>query len=417
MRKIPRWAFSLGSILVLGLIGWNLGAARLLDDLNLPSLLSSSEPGFAETEARKQSRVQSSANFRLAEAELRRIIQSVDATGSVTPVALFAVGSQVSGQIKEVYADFNSEVTRGQPLALIDPLSFQINVDQAEATVGVARAGVDKAEVLLRDAEADLERKTALASNGSGTKAEAAKALANRDLAQTQRDDAFFSLKGAEAALRQARTDLERTVIRSPDDGTVIVKAVEVGTNVAVSLQAPILFTIAKDLQQMQINMAIPEAEIGRIRVGQQVDFTVDSYPGRPFQGAITQIRKQPQSTQNVVSYTVIATAPNPELLLLPGMTATAKIIIAAPDPRLAVPTAALRFRPQGVARSPGARLFVERDGEAMAIAVIAGASDESFTAIEAEGINPGDLVITGLAGNGSDGPAESGGSVLSIFK
>ncbi|MFN7089210.1 MAG: efflux RND transporter periplasmic adaptor subunit [Allorhizobium sp.] len=417
MRTIPRWAFLLGAILVLGLIGWKLGGAGLLSDLEIRSLLSWSEPHFTEAEARKEPRVQSSANFRLAEVELRRIIQSVDATGSVAPVALFAVGSQVSGQIKEVYADFNSEVVKDEPLALIDPLSFEIAVDQAEATVGVARAGVAKAEVLLQDAEADLERKSTLSRNGSAPKADVVKAQAARDLAQTQRDDAFYSLKGAEAALRQARTDLERTIIRSPDDGTVIVKAVEVGTNVAVSLQAPILFTIAKDLQQMQINMAIPEAEIGRIRAGQQVDFTVDSYQSRPFQGAITQIRKQPQSAQNVVSYTVIATAPNPELLLLPGMTATAKIIIAAPDPKPAVPTAALRFRPPGVARSSGARLFVERNGEAIAVPVIAGASDEAFTAIEGDGLNPGDLVITGLAGSGDEPPAEGGRSVLSIFR
>ncbi|QFI69274.1 Macrolide-specific efflux protein MacA [Sinorhizobium alkalisoli] len=338
------------------------------------------------------------ASYRIAAVERRQIVESVQVTGSVVPVALVSVSSQVSGQIKEIYADFNGEVSRGDAIALIDPLSFEIAVEQAEAQVGIARAGVQKAEVALRDAEADLERKHALAINGTGSKLEESKATAVRDLASAELDNATHALLGAEATLKQARADLDRTVIRSPVDGTIIQRGIEVGQTVAVSLQAPVLFTIAQNLREMQVNASIPEAEIGRIRVGQRLEFTVDSYPGNVFRGEVVQIRKQPQMTQNVVTYTVVASAPNLELRLLPGMTATARIIIDDSGEKLSVPTAALRFRPPGEPRSLETRIFVERDGLPVAIHVRPGATDGSFTAITSDGLKEGDRAITGLA-------------------
>lgn len=415
MRRIPRWAFCLAAGAIVFGAGWYFDVGRFAGD-NWRTLLDSVGISHVEsaTTSPKSRRLPSA--YRVAEIELRRIVQSVDATGAVAPVALFSVGSQVSGQVKEVYADFNKEVARGEPLALIDPLSFEIAVEQAEAQMGVAKAGVAKAEVLLLDAETDLARKSSLIKSGSVAQAEVAKATAARDLAQTERDNAFYALKNAKATLRQATADLDRTLIRSPVDGTVIVRAVEVGTNVAVSLQAPILFTVAKDLKKMQINTSVPEGEIGRIRTGQQVQFTVDSYPGRLFRGEVEQVRKQPQTSQNVVTYTVIVSAPNPELLLLPGMTATTKIIIEAPDPKLAVPTAALRFRPPGVARAVGARIFLERDGEAVAVPVLAGASDELFTAVNGETLVSGDMVITGLAAGDVEAPVEERRKILGLF-
>jgi len=343
--------------------------------------------------------------YRVAAVERRQIVESVHVTGSVVPVALVSVSSQVSGQIKEIYADFNGEVSRGDAIALIDPLSFDIAVEQAEAQVGIARAGVHKAEVALRDAEADLERKHALATNGTGSKLEESKATAVRDLASAELDNATHALFGAEATLKQARADLDRTVIRSPVDGTIIQRSIEVGQTVAVSLQAPVLFTIAQNLREMQVNASIPEAEIGRIRVGQRLEFTVDSYPGNIFQGEVVQIRKQPQMTQNVVTYTVVASAPNLELRLLPGMTATAQIIIDDNGEKLSVPTAALRFRPPGEPRSLETRIFIERDGLPIAVRVRPGATDGSFTAVTGDGLKEGDRAITGLAVAGGQAP------------
>jgi HlyD family secretion protein len=339
-------------------------------------------------------------NYRLAPVEERAIVESVEATGTLTPVALVSVSSQVSGQIKLIHADFNDEVRLGDVIAEIDPLSFKIAVEQAEAEVGVARANVWKAQVSLRDAEGDLEGKTALAAGGNGSKIDKRKAEALKDLASAQLDDATHGLKRTEASLKQAIADLDRTFIRSPVDGTVIQRNIEIGTTVAVSLQAPILYTIAQDLREMQVNTSIPESEIGRIRTGQKIEFTADSFPGQIFRGTVVQIRKQPQITQNVVTYTVVATAPNPDALLLPGMTATAKIIIDENEMKLAVPTAALRFRPPSEPRSAVNRVFVERDGQAVAVPVTLGVSDGAYTAVANAGLTAGDTVIIGLGGD-----------------
>ncbi|WP_150852004.1 efflux RND transporter periplasmic adaptor subunit [Sinorhizobium arboris] len=336
--------------------------------------------------------------FRVTPVTHRPIVESVQATGSLAPVALVSVSSQVSGQIKQIYADFNGEVRRGDAIALIDPLSFEIAAEQAEAQVGIARAGLRKAEVALQDAEADLVRKQALASRGTGSKLEEVKSRATRDLASAEVENARHALLAAAAMLKQARADLERTVIRSPVDGTIIQRSIEVGQTVAVSLQAPVLFSIAQNLREMQVNASIPEAEIGRIRVGQRLEFTVDSYSGHLFHGEVVQIRKQPQVTQNVVTYTVVASAPNVDLRLLPGMTATARIVVEEGGSTLAVPTAALRFRPPGEPRSLESRVFVEREGHAVAVPVRPGATDGKFTAILSDALMEGDMVITGLA-------------------
>jgi HlyD family secretion protein len=343
---------------------------------------------------------QTQINYRIAAVEERAIIESVEATGTLTPVALVSVSSQVSGQILMIHADFNDEVQRGDVIAVIDPLSFEIAVEQAEAEVGVAHANVLKARVSLRDAEGDLEGKIALAAGGAGSKIDRRKAAASRDLAAAQLDDATHGLRRTEASLKQAKADLARTVVRSPVDGSVIQRNIEVGQTVAVSLQAPILYTIAQDLREMQVNTSIPESEIGRIRTGQRLEFTADSFPGRIFHGTVVQIRKQPQISQNVVTYTVVATAPNPDALLLPGMTATARIIIDENERKLAVPTAALRFRPPSESRSTVNRVFVEREGQAVAVPVTLGVTDGAYTAVAGADLKAGDTVIIGLGGD-----------------
>jgi HlyD family secretion protein len=357
-----------------------------------------------------------SISYRFSNVETRQILDTVQATGNVRPVALVSVSSELSGQIREYRADFNDEVRRGDLLAVIDPVLFEIAVDQSEAQVGMARSNVLKAEVALREAEAEFQRREVLASRGSGSQAEMGTAEAKRDLAMAQLEDASYAQRLAEAGLRKAIRDLERTRIHSPVDGTVIQRNIEVGQTVTVGYDAPVLYTIAQDLREMQVNVSIPESEIGRIRGGQRVEFTVDAYAGRSFDGEVLQVRMQPQNTQNVVTYTVIVTAPNPDLLLLPGMTATANVIVNETDTTLAVPTAALRFRLPDEPRGGQSRVLVERDGDVVAIPVRLGATDGSYTAIEAEGLQAGDSVITGLAGGASQGVAQDSRRLLGIF-
>lgn len=319
------------------------------------------------------------AAYRSAAVSQRQILDTVQATGNVRPVALVSVSSELSGQIREFRADFNDEVRRGDLLTLIDPLLFEIAVEQSEAQVGMARANVLKAEVALREAEADFQRREVLASRGSGSQAEMGTAQSRRDLAMAQLDDASHAQRLAEAGLRKAMRDLERTRIHSPVDGTVIQRNIEVGQTVTVGYDAPVLYTIAQDLREMQVNVSIPEAEIGRIRGGQRVEFTVDAYSDRTFGGEVLQVRMQPQTTQNVVTYTVVVTAPNPDLLLLPGMTATANVIVDESETTLAVPTAALRFRlpdeprgpPPGCSSSATARSYRSRSASARRTAPI----------------------------------------------
>ncbi|ASY66789.1 Macrolide-specific efflux protein MacA (plasmid) [Sinorhizobium sojae CCBAU 05684] len=347
---------------------------------------------------------------------MRRIVDRIEVTGTVRPVALVNVSSELSGQIKEFRADFNDEVRRDDVLALIDPRLFEIAVEQAQAQVGVAESDVLKAEVSLRDAEEEFERKKSLAARGTGSQVDLSKAEAARDLAEAQRQDAGYALASAEAGLKKAKSDLERTGIRSPVDGTVIHRNIEVGQTVTVGLDAPVLYTIAQDLREMQVNVSVPEAEIGRIHPGLRMEFTVDAYPGQLFQGKVLQIRLQPQTTQNVVTYTVIAAAPNPDLSLLPGMTATARIIVDETGTTLAVPTAALRFRLPNEPRGGENRVLVARGGQVTAVPVKLGASDGGFTAVTAEGLSPGDIVITGLAAGASQGGAQDGRRLIGIF-
>jgi HlyD family secretion protein len=176
-----------------------------------------------------------------------------------------------------------------------------------------------------------------------------------------------------------------------------------------------VLFTIAQDLRQMQVNASIAEAEIGRIKVGQRFEFTVDAYPGRPFVGEVVQVRLHPQTTQNVVNYTVVARAPNPEMLLLPGMTATANIIIEETEPVLVVPTSALRFRPPGESRTGATRLYVYEGGQALPVQVETGPTDSGFIAVTGEGLNEGASVVLGLSDQGRE-KSPTGGRTLGLF-
>lgn len=300
--------------------------------------------------------------YKLAKAESGPLTAAVSATGTLNPVVSVQVGSQVSGQIKEILVDFNSPVKENQLIARIDPETFQYRLRQAEADVDAARAalGVQQAEVLraranLAEFERDFERKKLLVEKNFISAAEREKAQsvfdagrASLQVSQSQAKNSEAQVRQREAQLAQARIDLERTAIKAPVDGIVVKRSIEPGQTVAASLQSPELFVIAKNLNDMQVETSIDEADVGRIRVGQKSSFTVDAFPGRSFEGEVKQVRKAATVVSNVVTYTVVISAANPELTLLPGMTANVRIITAQKEKALKLPNAALRFRPPG---------------------------------------------------------------------
>jgi len=316
--------------------------------------------------------------YRLAKVEQGAIEMTVSATGKVNPVTTVQVGTQVSGQIAELLADFNTEVTAGQVIARIDPQSFQARVAAARADLAFARANLAvqqaalaeyRADIAgsaaaLKDAEAEHARQRTLLSRRVVSQSAVDRALAARDQALARKRSAEAKLakqraqigsakaqvQSRQAALNERQLDLERTVIRSPVAGVVIGRNVDLGQTVAASLQAPVLFTIAQDLSSMQVEVSVDEADIGRLRQCQRVRFTVDAYAERNFAGRVQQIRKAPNVVSNVVTYIVIVGADNPDQALLPGMTANVEVIVGARQDVLKVPSAALRFKPDGAA-------------------------------------------------------------------
>ena len=316
--------------------------------------------------------------YRLAKVERGAISSVVSATGTLNPVVSVQVGSQISGQIKEIYVDFNSAVKKGQVIARIDPDTFALRVNQAMADVESARATVmtqranvmalqaevSRAKVTLADAERELERNRLLQEKNFVSAAVLDKARFVYDSAREQVRTAQAQLKVGEAQVRnvealvkqreaqlaQAKVDLDRTAIRAPVDGVVISRNVDAGQTVAASLQAPTLFVIAQNLTDMQVETSIDEAEIGRLRAGQEATFTVDSFPGRTFNGKVSQVRKAATVVQNVVTYIAVIATSNPELILVPGMTANVRILTDSRENVLKVPNGALRYRPERTA-------------------------------------------------------------------
>ena len=260
------------------------------------------------------------------------IVQSVTANGQINPVKQVQVGSQISGIIQEILADFNSQVTNGQVIAQIDPSTYQQMVIQSEADLTNALAGLELAQVTY-------DRNAALRTNELISKSEFDKSRA--DLHQAE-----ATVKTRDALLRKAKVDLARTTIYAPIEGVVISRNVDVGQTVAASFNTPTLFLIANDLRKMQIEAMVSEADVGGVEVGQRVNFTVDAFPTRQFQGQVKQVRYAPITNQNVVNYTTIVEVDNSDLKLRPGMTANATVITAQRSGALRIPNAALRFRP-----------------------------------------------------------------------
>lgn len=373
-----------------------------------------------------------SPSYKFATIENGPITAAVSATGTLNPVVSVQVSSQISGQLREIFVDFNNTVKAGQLIAQIAPETYEHRVRQAEAdleaaraTVAVQQAEIYRAKVNLADAERDHARKASLVAKNFLSPAELDKAHTTLEAAkaqmrvvEAQASNSAALVRQREAQLGQARVDLGRTEIRAPVDGIVIKRSVEPGQTVAASLQAPELFVIARNLSDMQVETAIDEADVGRLQVGQEASFTVDAFPGKRFKGEVKQVRKAAQVVSNVVSYTVVVSASNPDLILLPGMTANVRIVTAQKDKVLKIANAALRFRPPSsdeksapATRQPGSggmgrgrstggvgKLWVlGADGKPAAVEVKTGINDGNQTELVEADLAEGRAVIVGM--------------------
>jgi HlyD family secretion protein len=412
------------------------------------------------------------AGFIIAAVERGDVSTTLSATGTLRALVTVEVGSQLSGQIAELLVDFNDEVREGEPLARLDPRSFESEVRAAQAglevtraeilkqraelqtaaaeiasarySLRVAEAHVESAQAKLVATERDLERKRALAetqvlapahvdqatSDYESTAADlraaeaevevAREAVVAADARRLMADANLLYAQASErkqaAELDQVRIDLGRTVISAPIDGVVIGRDVDRGQTVAASLEAPTLFTLAQDLREMEVHANVDEADIGRINLGQQGTFTVDAYPNRVFLGAVTQIRKAPQLIQNVVTYTVVLSTQNPDLALLPGMTALVNVVVGEAKDVLKVPNAALRFQPptdtiadtatpgEAGGAPGGAVVWIRGAGEApLPVQVALGRSNESATEVVGDSLRAGQEVIVGMSSTPDD--------------
>jgi HlyD family secretion protein len=335
------------------------------------------------------------------------IVDTVDATGTIQPLTTVQVGTQVSGTIKSLAADFNTRVRRGQVIAVLEPSLFQTQVEQAKATVAKLQADAERAGVDVRDSQAKLRRATELSARQLISASDLDTAVTAANQAEAQVKSAEAQIVQARAQLEQAQVNLGHTIITAPIDGIVVARSVDVGQTVAASMQAPTLFIIAGDLSHMQVLASVDEADVGRVQQDQPVSFTVDAYPGETFTGTVSQVRLQPTVDQNVVSYTTVIDVPNRSEKLKPGMTASVSIEIARADDVLRVPAAALRFRPSpdastARAQAPrdgaGRRVWVWSSGAMQPVRVEAGLSNGTMTAITSGDLTEGAEVVTSTA-------------------
>ncbi|MCX7822074.1 MAG: efflux RND transporter periplasmic adaptor subunit [Syntrophobacterales bacterium] len=358
-------------------------------------------------------------NFSTAKVTRGDIVKIVSATGTVNPVAMVLIGTQVSGTIKHIYVDFNSPVKKGEMIAEIDPSLFEAQVEQARANVLAARANLKKAEATLTDAGRTLERNKTLFGKDLIARSELEAAETNYQMALANVLAARAQLSQAEAALKSAETNLRYTRIISPVDGVVISRNVDVGQTVAASFQTPTLFTIARDLTKMQINTNVAEADIGKISVGQLVEFTVDAYPEEIFRGKVSQVRLAPINIQNVVTYDVVILVDNPDLKLKPGMTANVSIITAEKRGVLRIPNAALRVTLTRVAAegqnkpTEGSGVWVLEKGKPKFATLKLGISDGIHTEV-VSGLEEGQEVIVETR---SKPTTKSGSTLLRFFR
>ena len=284
--------------------------------------------------------------FRTAAVDRGDIRVAISATGSLSALSTVDVGTQVSGQVESVLVDFNQTVKKGQIIARIDPSTVQARVTQANAALASSQASLAQARASLKQAEADYQRKSDLVKRQLIARSDYDLAVAALDQAKAQLNSAQANIRQQQAQVETARLDLGHTDILSPVDGVILARAVEPGQTVAASFQTPVLFQIAEDLRQMQIVLAVDEADIGQVKVGQKASFTVDAFPDRKFEGEVKQVRLAATNTSNVITYPVVVSVDNSDMSLLPGMTVNAEIEVSRRDGVLRAPNAALRYKP-----------------------------------------------------------------------
>jgi HlyD family secretion protein len=383
-----------------------------------------------------------------AQVDRGRIVAKVTATGTLSAIVTVQVGSQVSGSVKALYADYNSRVKKGQLIAKIDPQLFEAAVEQARANSVAAQGNLAKSKAQAVDARRQYARNKSLAEQKLIAQADLDTSEANAQAADAQVKASEGAVEQTRAALHQAEVNLAYTNIVSPTNGVVISRNVDVGQTVAASLQAPTIFVIAEDLSKMQVDTSVAEADVGRLQDGMASSFTVDAYPGEVFRGRVRQIRNAPQTVQNVVTYDAVIDVENPELKLRPGMTANVTFVYGEKDDALRVPNAGLRFRPPpemlakasggegtGVARgggggsaptrdraagrAPGASdertVWVLRAGGPAPVRVRTGISDGSYTEVAEGALQAGDKVITDASAS-SGAPGGMAGAMRRPF-
>jgi len=353
-----------------------------------------------------------SVRYETAVVDVGPLDAKVTATGALSPLITVQVGSQVSGRIATLLADFGSTVRRGQRIATIEPSLFRAVAAQGQANLTSARAGLEKARAQRLLAERQFARDTALLAQGLVTRAEYDLSESNARVAAAEIATAEAAVAQTRAALDQAELNLKYTTITSPIDGIVISRNVDVGQTVAAALQAPTLFTIAQDLTRMQVDANVAEADVGKVQPGMSVAFTVDAYPGRTFEGGVRQVRDNAQMLQNVVTYDVVIDVANPDRLLKPGMTANVVLSYARREHALRAPQAGLRFKPDSAALAemlgsvdaarfiaPSASghtkvVWLLRGSTPTPIAVQIGVNDGSYAEVTSGDVHAGDRVI-----------------------
>jgi HlyD family secretion protein len=346
------------------------------------------------------------------------VARAVSASGTVNPILTIIVGSYVSGVITEQYADYNTQVKKGQLCAKIDPRPYQTVVDQNRADLATAKAQLQKDKAVLAYAKLTYERDTELLKRRVVSQDTFDNAHAAYDQAQAQIDVDQATIQQREASLQTAQVNLDYTDIISPVDGTVVSRNITIGQTVAASFQTPTLFLIATDLTKMQVDTNVSESDVGGVKEGDKATFTVEAYPNRPFNGTVVQVRQAPQTVQNVVTYDIVVGFDNSEHLLVPGMTATTRIITDQRNDVLRVPNRALRFSPGGLAAAPEAsntagsltashsgqsEVWLLKSGHPVRVPLELGLDDDTYTEVLQGDLKPGDQVIIGeQSGEGS---------------
>jgi HlyD family secretion protein len=330
------------------------------------------------------------------------VVRFATASGMVNPVETVQIGSYVSGRIQDLSCDYNSRVTKGQRCAKIEPRAYEAAVAQAAAAVATAKAQLNKDHANLDYLERVYARNRDLAQRGvvAQDAIENAQNAYRQAQAQTELDAAM--IRQREAELETAQVNLDYTNIISPVEGTVVSRSVAIGQTVTANFQTPTLFLIATDLTRMQVDATVTEAAIGEVREGQKVTFTVEAFPEHTFSGTVTQVRQAPVSVQNVISYDVVVSADNPDLVLKPGMTATTHVVTAEKSDVLRIPEQALRFAPGGIGVRQGVahaamretgEVWVERGGRLVRVPVTVGLRDDSHVEVTSGELEPGDRV------------------------